>query len=93
MPSEDDYKLAATLAAHKLLIRELVVLAFARLPKPTDALDGFTRRLSATLDQATVPQLDAAASDGMTQEIGESVRDVLAEARSELVSLLSESKR
>jgi hypothetical protein len=89
MTPEETYRLAAILAAHRLLIRELVVLTFGRLPNPTDALDGFIQRLSAKLDVATVPKLGGAASDAMAQEIGEAVKDVLAEARSDLASLLS----
>jgi hypothetical protein len=49
-------------------------------------------RLASGLDQVTFPELDAAASDLMAQEIAEMAKGVLEEAKAKLTTLLSGSK-
>ena len=92
MTPEEAYKLTAALAAYRILIRELLVLTFWRLPNAIEAIDGYAARLKSTLDNTTLPPLGGAASDAMAQEIADTVQDVLAEAKSSLALLLSGSR-
>jgi hypothetical protein len=90
MTPQDSYKLVATIAAHRLLIRELIVLTFGRLPDPSIALDGFAKRLAEQLDRIALPT-DPALSDAMAQEMADVVRDILEESKAVLRSLQTRS--
>jgi hypothetical protein len=88
MTPEETYKLAAILAAQRFLIRELLILSFARLPDSANMLKTFVKRLKPALDHTTVPKFDPAQSDVIAQEMADIVNSILAESEEGLAELL-----
>ena len=74
---EKQLKLLVRVVALEYVVGQILYMIASDKPDPHGELRGYTSRLKAELSEATIPTVDPAMSDVLTQELSEAVDALL----------------